>query len=171
MRRVTSQRSAEFTTPSRDEIVAISRKHVELMERSDADDAWIWAGMNHVLLRTIGRRSGAEHRVALPFWRDPDGVRVVVASFAGAPANPAWFTNLADARANPQVLVRVQGGSYWSRPEILAGEEYDATWELLVADRPHYTAYRTKTDRMIPLVRLPETEPIPAPSEQAHDRP
>jgi deazaflavin-dependent oxidoreductase (nitroreductase family) len=156
---VTSQRSADFTTPSRDQIVTISRKHVELMEHSDADDAWIWAGMQHVLLRTIGRRSGAEHKVALPFWRDPDGVRVVVASFAGAPADPAWFTNLADSRANPRVLVRVQGGAYWSRPQILSGQEYATTWDLLVADRPHYADYRAKTDRTIPLVRLPETEP------------
>jgi deazaflavin-dependent oxidoreductase (nitroreductase family) len=167
VRRVTSQRSTDFTTPSRDQIVTISRKHVELMEGSDADDAWIWAGMNHVLLRTVGRRSGSEHKVALPFWRNPEGVRVVVASFAGAPKDPAWFTNLADTRANPRVFVRVQGGAYWSRPEILTGADYTTTWDFLVADRPHYADYRAQTDRTIPLVRLPETEPV----EQSTDRP
>jgi deazaflavin-dependent oxidoreductase (nitroreductase family) len=167
VRRVTSQRSTEFTTPSRDQIVTISRKHVELMEGSDADDVWIWAGMNHVLLRTVGRRSGSEHRVALPFWRDPAGVRIVVASFAGAARDPAWFSNLADQGANPRVFVRVQGGAYWSRPEILAGVDYATTWDLLVADRPHYTDYRAKTDRTIPLVRLPETEPADRPAGRA----
>jgi deazaflavin-dependent oxidoreductase (nitroreductase family) len=167
---VTSQRSTEFTTPSRDEIVAISQKHVELMEHSDADDTWIWAGMNHVLVRTIGRRSGTEHKVALPFWRDQEGVRVVVASFAGAPANPAWFTNLADTRANPRVFVRVQGGAYWSEPEILSGADYTTTWDLLVADRPHYADYRAKTDRTIPLVRLPETVAVERPFEPPADQ-
>jgi deazaflavin-dependent oxidoreductase (nitroreductase family) len=157
--RVTSQRSSEFATPSRDAIVEISRKHVAMMETSDADDVWVWAGMHHVLLRTIGRHSGNEHKVALPFWRDPQGDLIVVASFAGAANDPAWFLNLTDSRANPEVLVREQGGSYWSTPEVLDGESYTAIWELLVIDRPHYADYQTKTDRRIPLVRLRELRP------------
>jgi deazaflavin-dependent oxidoreductase (nitroreductase family) len=112
--------------------------------------------MHHVLLRTIGRRSGNEHKVALPFWRDPDGARIVVASFAGAPKDPAWFLNLADRGANPEVLVRVQGGSFWAQAEILEGEDYSRMWDLLVIDRPHYSDYKAKTDRAIPLVRLGE---------------
>ena len=156
---VTSQRAGEFTTPSRDEIVAISAKHVTMMETSDADDTWIWVGMEHLLLRTIGRRSGNEHKVALPFWRDPDGVRVVVASFGGEPKHPAWFLNLSDKSANPEVLVRVQGGTFWSTPEALEGEEYDRIWALLTADRAWYDNYRTKAGRTIPLVRLPESRP------------
>lgn len=156
---VTSQRSSEFTTPTRDEIVTISAQHVALMETSDEDSAWVWVNMHHVLLRTIGRRSGREHKVALPFWRDPNGVRVVVGSFAGAEKHPAWFLNLADREANPEVFVRVQGGAYWSVPEIVDGEEYDATWAAMLEDRPHYADYQTKTERRIPLVRLVETRP------------
>ena len=159
MHRVTSQRSSEFRTPSREEIVGISQKHVSMMERSDADDVWVWVGMQHVLLRTVGRRSGQEHKVALPFWRDPQGDRIVVASFAGAPKDPAWFSNLRDPDANPEVLVRVQGGSFWSRPEVLDGDDYTVTWDLLVLDRPHYADYKAKTDRSIPLVRLRELRP------------
>jgi deazaflavin-dependent oxidoreductase (nitroreductase family) len=157
--RVTSQRSSEFTTPTRDEIVAISAQHVAMMESSDADDAWVWVNMHHVLLHTIGRRSGVEHKVALPFWRDAGGHRVIVASFAGADKDPAWFLNLADRTANPQVKIRVQGGLFWADAQILDGEDYDATWAALVADRPHYDAYRTKTTRRIPLVRLVESRP------------
>ena len=55
--------------------------------------------------------------------------------------------------------MRVQGGAYWSVPEILEGEEYDATWAALLVDRPHYADYQTKTERTIPLVRLAETRP------------
>ena len=136
--------------------MAISKKHVSKMETSDADEVWIWVGMHHLLLRTIGRRTGTEHKVALPFWRDPDGHRIVVASFAGAAADPAWFLNLADREANPTVRVVVQGGSFWSEPEVLDGEERGRIWDLLVVDRPHYVDYQRSTERTIPLVRLRE---------------
>jgi deazaflavin-dependent oxidoreductase (nitroreductase family) len=139
--------------------VGISQKHVSMMERSDADDVWVWVGMQHVLLRTIGRRSGNEHKVALPYWRDPEGHRIIVASFAGAPTDPAWFLNLSDRVANPEVLVRVQGGLFWADAQILEGADHAVTWDALVLDRPHYSDYRAKTDRVIPLVRLRELRP------------
>ena len=148
-----------WETPSLEEIPVITRGHVSAMETSDDDAVWVVAGMQHVLLRTIGRKSGAEHKVALPTWRDPSGQRIVVASFAGAPGHPAWYLNLADRSANPEVLCRVQGRQYWSTPEILEGDDRARTWDLLVADRAWYQDYQAKTDRQIPLVRLVETRP------------
>jgi deazaflavin-dependent oxidoreductase (nitroreductase family) len=153
---VTSQRSSAFSTPTREEIVGISAQHVAMMECSDADEAWVWVNMHHVLLHTIGRRSGKEHKVALPYWLDANGHRVVVASFAGAKTDPAWFLNLADKSVNPTVTIRVQGGLLQADAQILTGDDYDATWAALVADRPHYEDYRHKTSRRIPLVRLVE---------------
>lgn len=148
-----------WETPSLDEIPVISRAHVEAMETSDAAAVWSQAGMHHVLIRTVGRQSGREHKVALPYWRDPDGNRIVVASFAGAPRHPSWYANLADRTANPEVLVQVQDGRFWSVPEILEGEEYARIWRLLTADRAWYLDYQAKTDRKLPLVRLVETRP------------
>jgi deazaflavin-dependent oxidoreductase (nitroreductase family) len=148
-----------WETPSLEEIPVISKMHVEAMESSDDDMVWVQAGMHHVVVRTIGRKSGKEHKVALPTWRDPDGHRIVVASYAGAPQHPSWFLNLRDRDANPEVLCRVQGGAFWSRPEILDGDDYDRTWAGLVGDRAWYTDYQAKTERRIPLVRLPETRP------------
>ena len=148
-----------WETPSQEEIPVITKMHVSALESSDDDAVWVQAGMHHVLLTTVGRTSGETHKVALPFWRDPDGVRVVVASFAGAKQDPSWFRNLADRTANPRVLVRVQGGSFWSVPEILEGDEHARIWRLLVEDRAWYDDYQAKTERTIPLVRLPETEP------------
>ena len=150
--------SREFQTPSREEIVAISAHHVSMMETSDADETWIWVGMEHLLLHTVGRRTGTLHKVALPFWRDLEGNRVVVASFAGAPKDPAWFLNLSDRTANPDALVRVQGGTFRTVPEILDGDDYTTTWAGLVADRPWYDDYVAKAGgRTIPLVRLRES--------------
>lgn len=146
----------EWDTPSIDEIPTISRAHVGYLESTDDESAWVIAGMHHVVLTTLGRRSGVEHKVALPFWRDPDGCRVVVASFAGAPHHPAWFHNLADRAANPTVRCRVRGGDYESVPEIVDGDEHGRLWELLVEDRAWYADYQARTERRIPLVRLPE---------------
>ncbi|HVM65272.1 MAG TPA: nitroreductase/quinone reductase family protein [Acidimicrobiales bacterium] len=149
-----------WETPSMDEIPKISRMHVEAMEQTDDDAVWVPSGQHLVLLRVIGRKSGREQKVALPVWRDPQGHRIVVASFAGAPHHPAWFVNLRDREANPEVLVRAQGGHvFWSRAEILEGDEYRTIWDALTADRAWYNDYQAKTERRIPLVRLPETRP------------
>ena len=82
-----------------------------------------------------------------------------VASFAGAPAHPAWYLNLTDRTANPEVLVRVQGRSFWARADILDGEDYQRTWAGLTADREYYNGYQARTERRIPLVRLVELRP------------
>ena len=147
-----------WETPSLEEIPVISRAHVLALRSADDDATWIVNGQVLVLVRTIGRRSGQEHLVPLPVWRDADGHRIVVASFAGAPGHPAWYLNLRD-RTEPAVLVQVQGGRYWSVPEILEGDEYQRVWDQLTADRAWYRDYQAKTDRRIPLVRLPETRP------------
>ena len=120
---------------------------------------WVAAGMHHVIIVTTGRRSGREHKVTLPYWVDPNGHRVVVASFAGAPQHPDWYLNLADRAANREVLCRVQGGQFWSQPEILDGDDYETTWAALTADRPYYDDYQAETPRRIPLVRLVESRP------------
>lgn len=154
-----------WETPSLEEIPAITRAHVAGLKATDVDAAWVLAGMHHVVITTLGRKSGAAHTVALPFWRDPDGLRVVVASFAGAPQHPSWYLNLADRDANPQVHCRVQHGAFWSVPDILEGEEHEQIWALLTADRAWYNAYQAKTERTIPLVRFPETRPVSPPTD------
>lgn len=154
-----SQGHEQFVEPSRDEIPKISADHVQAMESTDDDAAWVIAGMHHVVVRTIGRKSGNEHKVALPFWRDAEGHRVVVASFAGAPDHPAWYLNLADRDANPEIRIRVQDGLFWADAQVLDGDEYTDTWAGLTADRPYYDDYQARTDRRIPLVRLVELRP------------
>ena len=126
-----------WDTPSEEEIPKITKMHVSAMETTDDDAVWVQVGMHHVLVRTV------------------------VASFAGAEKHPAWFLNLRDREANPEVLVRVQGGEFWSVPDILEeGDEHDRLWALMIEDRAWYADYQAKTERTIPLVRLPETRPV-----------
>jgi deazaflavin-dependent oxidoreductase (nitroreductase family) len=130
------------------------------MERSDDDEAvWIRAGMEHLILRTTGRRTGEERKVALPGWEDADGRVILVASYSGAPDHPAWYKNLVDRNANPELLCRTRTRSFWAQAEILDDDEYASVWEALTADRPFYRDYQALTERRIPLVRLLETRP------------
>ncbi|HSA53334.1 MAG TPA: nitroreductase/quinone reductase family protein [Yinghuangia sp.] len=156
----TDQGVEAFLELSADEIVAFTKEHVKGMESSDDDEWWLLAGMRHVLIHTVGRKTGNVHKVALPYWEDKNGDRIVVASFAGAEKNPSWFVNIADRQANPTLLVRVQGGTYWSEHQILDGDEYTETWAALTADRAFYADYQTRCTRRIPLIRLPETNRV-----------
>ncbi len=152
--------SMEWETPTHDEIVEISKMHVAILESAESDQGWVMAGMHHVLLFTLGRRTRNLHRVALPFWRDPDGVRVVIGSFAGARSDPAWILNLLDREVNPGVKVKTQHGTYWAIHEFLIGEERDDLWSRMTADRAFYGDYQDTTERKLPMVRLPENEVI-----------
>lgn len=112
------------------------------------------AGMRNVMLTTVGRRSGREHTVVLPYWLDADGSRIVVASYLGGPHHPAWYHNLADRQANPDVTVQDGRERFRARADVLSGDERSRVWADLIADRPFYADYQAKTDRLIPLVRL-----------------
>ena len=150
----TGQASTTFVEPPRDQIPAISAAHVAILESGNGEEFWVAAGMSHLILRTIGRRSGNEHKVALPYWAEADGQRIVVGSFAGGPQHPAWYLNLIARDTNAEVLVREREGSYWAEPEVFEGPEYDQIWSALIIDRPFYVGYTKRTSRTLPLVRL-----------------
>ncbi len=148
--------SGEFDTPDRAALPAITAAHVSGMEVSDSDDLWITMNMHYVILHTVGRKSGKHHKVALPFWRDENGHRIVIASYAASPTHPAWYLNLVDRDANPDVFVKVQRGEYRSVPEVIEGAERERLWAALLEDRPFYANYQAQIERLIPMVRLPE---------------
>ena len=152
-----NQRIEQFwDTPTHDQIVEISHAHVEALEASNDDNVWQQVGMHHIILTTIGRRSGKEHKCALPIWRDEDGHRVVVGSFAGADKEPDWLANLRDKASNSEVKIRTQNSEYISTPEIMEGLERDLLWNQLCEDRAWYNDYQERTERVIPLIRFSE---------------
>jgi deazaflavin-dependent oxidoreductase (nitroreductase family) len=154
---MTDQRAQVPFSPPRWLVPWITKLQVAIYERSNGRFGSMAAGMHHLLLRTIGRRSGKASTVCLPFWEDPTGHRIVVASYAGGPRNPAWYHNLADPSANPTVVVQDKERVFRARADVLRGEERGDIWRRLVADRPFYERYQQMTSREIPLVRLVET--------------
>lgn len=149
-----SQRARRFPTPPAWAVPWITKATVWTYRRSGGRVGSAAAGMRNVMLTTVGRRSGREHTVVLPYWLDADDHRIVVASYLGGPRHPAWFHNLSDREANPDVGVQDRDAQFRARADVLEGAERESVWTALVEDRPFYTDYQAKTERLIPLVRL-----------------
>jgi F420H(2)-dependent quinone reductase len=127
--------------------------HQRLYEGSDGRIGHSMIGVPTLLLRTTGRRSGAERCNALVYAMDGDDY-VVVASNGGAPNSPGWFFNL---REKPAVEVQVSRTRTPATARALeqGDADYDRLWRL-VNDNNHarYDAYQAGTTRPIPLVVL-----------------
>jgi deazaflavin-dependent oxidoreductase (nitroreductase family) len=107
-------------------------------------------GRNLMLLTTTGARSGQRRTVPLNSDR-VDGRLVVVASMAGADRNPPWFHNV---KANPDVLVELEGETFEATAVITSGEDRDRLFAAVVAKQPVFGSYQRRTKRVIPVVEL-----------------
>jgi deazaflavin-dependent oxidoreductase (nitroreductase family) len=105
-----------------------------------------------VLLTTIGAKTGLERTAPLGAIKKGGDTWIVIGSKGGSIRHPAWFINL--ARNPDRVWLEVGNRKLHVRPELLKGDEYEATYTELVAVSPGYGGYRKVTDREIPLVRL-----------------
>jgi deazaflavin-dependent oxidoreductase (nitroreductase family) len=102
-----------------------------------------------LLLTTTGARSGNPHTAPMMFHRDGDRL-LVIASFAGAPEHPAWYTNLV---ADPHVTVEIDE-TYPARATPASAEERQRLWAVLTESYPFLADHQKKTDRVIPVVVL-----------------
>lgn len=111
-----------------------------------------------VLVHSAGAKSGRAH--VFPVVSLPDGEsRLIAASKAGAPDNPAWYHNLL---AHPDVEMEVPDANSDNgirtvsvRAERLMGAERDAAWERFKQAMPGFADYEVKAaPRVIPVFRL-----------------
>src|SRR6266571_9192719 len=72
-----------------------------------------------LLLTMTGAKSGRTITKPLAYTRDGECL-VVLASFAGAPKNPAWYNNLI---ANPVATVELGSERFQVRATVTSGEE------------------------------------------------
>jgi deazaflavin-dependent oxidoreductase (nitroreductase family) len=103
-----------------------------------------------LLLTTTGAKTGNPHTSPMMFHRDGDRL-LVIASFAGAPAHPAWYTNLV---ADPSVTVEIGDETYPATATPAEGEERARLWATLTAAYPFLAEHQAKTERVIPVVVL-----------------
>jgi F420H(2)-dependent quinone reductase len=130
---------------------SVLRLHQRIYEGTDGRIGHKMIGVPALLLRTTGRRSGAERTNALIYAMDgPD--YVLVASNGGADNAPGWFFNV---REQPRVAVQVGQHKMPGTARILepGDGDYERLWKL-VNENNHgrYDAYQTMTSRPIPLV-------------------
>jgi F420H(2)-dependent quinone reductase len=103
-----------------------------------------------LLLHHVGRKSGEERVAPLLYLPDGDDL-VIVASYGGAPKNPAWFHNL---KAAPETVVEVGRERRPVVAHIAGDEERARLWPALLDLYPAYGDYQQRTERQIPLVVL-----------------
>jgi deazaflavin-dependent oxidoreductase (nitroreductase family) len=103
-------------------------------------------------LTTVGARSGNGHRVSLFCAPAGQDAWYVVASSGGSVKHPAWYDNR--ARHPDQIWIEPDGRTARVGAETVPGEERAAAWREFVARWKGYADYRTRTDRVIPVVKL-----------------
>jgi deazaflavin-dependent oxidoreductase (nitroreductase family) len=113
-----------------------------------------FAGAHLLMLATTGAKSGEVRESPMMYFPDGDD-RLVAASKAGAPTNPAWYHNLLK---NPKVHVRasIDGGieEYDAIATPLPESERAPRYAEIARTHPGFGEYQKKTDRLIPLVRI-----------------
>jgi deazaflavin-dependent oxidoreductase (nitroreductase family) len=114
-------------------------------------------GMDSLVLTTVGAKTGQRRETLLGSFPDGDGAWLIVASAGGAAKNPAWYHNLA---AHPdQAEIETGGRKVPVTAVQLTGAEREAAWQRITAAQPRYVGYETKTDRVIPVIRLAASPP------------
>jgi deazaflavin-dependent oxidoreductase (nitroreductase family) len=103
------------------------------------------AGIDGLVLTTIGRRSGEPRSVTL-IYAERAGSYVVAGSNWGGQRHPAWSANLL---AEPQATVSVHGRTEKVKARLVTGAERERCWALLLEHWPAYATYQDRIDRTI----------------------
>ena len=110
------------------------------------------SGGDALVLTTIGARSGQPRSNPVGRFPGSDGSWLIVASASGAASNPAWYYNLA---AHPdEAFIEFAGQRIPVSARELHGAERDEEWAKIAAARPRFAGYLSKTDRVLPVIRL-----------------
>jgi deazaflavin-dependent oxidoreductase (nitroreductase family) len=108
-------------------------------------------GAPMILMHTIGARTGTVRVNPLVYFPEDDGTMLVVASKGGAPTNPDWYHNVV---AHPRFEVEVGTRTFTVDATELDAEERPQVWARIVAERPGFGDYESKTSRVMPVLRL-----------------
>jgi deazaflavin-dependent oxidoreductase (nitroreductase family) len=128
----------------------VGRLHVRAYRASGGRIGSNLGGLPHLLLSTVGRKSGDVRTVPLTYMED-GAAYVLVASNGGSDRHPAWWLNL---RATPRARVQVRDQAFEIEASEAQGAERDRLWAAVKKFNPFYAQYEQITDRRIPVVVL-----------------
>ena len=103
-----------------------------------------------LLLTTTGRRTGRDHTVPLLYLQDGQNV-VVIASWGGRDYPPDWYVNLV---GEARVGVQLEGDRWSGMAAAMTEPERSEWWSRAVAAYDGYSEYQSRTDRVIPIIRI-----------------
>ena len=106
-----------------------------------------------LLLRTVGRKSGAPRTSALTYARDGEDY-LVTASNGGSPRPPGWLANL---KAKPECEIQIgrRRIPVTARATLPDDPDYARRWTLVdKVNGGRYTQYQSMTQRPIAVVVL-----------------
>jgi deazaflavin-dependent oxidoreductase (nitroreductase family) len=125
----------------------VTRRAVSRIRRKGS-----FMGMTVLVLNTVGKKTGAQRSTPVGWFPGDGGSWLIVASANGSARNPAWYYNLA---ADPgAVSIDVDRATVPVTAEQLHGVDRDRAWAAITAAVPRFAQYETKTDRLIPIIRL-----------------
>ena len=107
-----------------------------------------------LLLTTTGAKTGLVRVNPLVYLNDGDRY-IIIASFAGAPANPPWYFNLL---AEPKVGVEVAGDQFTAKADVVDEPGRTELYARMVETMPVFAEYQEKTTRVIPVIALTRME-------------
>lgn len=130
--------------------IAAAKAHAWLYKRSGGRLGRTLVGIDVLVLRTTGRRSGQPREAPLGYVRDGKAF-AVVASNAAAEATPAWWLNL---QADPDAVVVLDGKEHPVHARRATDEEVARVWPKLQAMYVGFDHYKAIATREMPVVML-----------------
>jgi F420H(2)-dependent quinone reductase len=141
-----------MTTPMPEDMRAHNR---QLIEQFRADHGASMQGRPLLLLTTTGRKTGVARTTPMMYVRDGNQL-FVIASNAGAAADPQWYRNLVE---DPAVTVELPGEEeFRARAVPLRGADYDRQWSVIKEKYPFFAEHEQRAGRRIPVVALTKTD-------------
>ncbi|WP_421840337.1 nitroreductase family deazaflavin-dependent oxidoreductase [Mycobacterium sp.] len=140
-------------TKQRPDAEAMKAFNSDIVEEFRANDGKVggpFADADLLLLTTTGVKSGHPRLTPLAYLRI-NGKLIIVGSYAGSDADPAWVGNL---RANPQAHIEIGTAEFDVTARELPDAERAETFSKVIAAAPRFADYQAKTDRVIPLFEL-----------------
>jgi deazaflavin-dependent oxidoreductase (nitroreductase family) len=111
-------------------------------------------GMDVLFMTTIGAVTGQRRVTPVAWFPDGPDAWLIVASAAGAASNPQWYRNLAARPDQVWIELPQQRKTLRVTAEQLDGSRRERAWQDIVRAQPRYAKYQTKTDRVLPVIRL-----------------
>jgi deazaflavin-dependent oxidoreductase (nitroreductase family) len=106
---------------------------------------------DHILLTTVGAKSGQRRTVPLRVFREEGDRLIVVAGNGGEPTHPGWYHNIL---ADPQVTIENDRETYAATATVLSGEERAKLWTLFHEQHAGLSQYLAGTNRVVAVVAL-----------------